>query len=318
MNSTAQFLKDKISEYQNIIIAKHKMPDWDAVGSAEGLRKIILDNFDNKNVFVVGHEITNTKLIDDEKLNDEIISSAILITVDTANVERLDFERINDVKETFRIDHHINVSPYTENEFVFPEAIACTQVVTLWAHEMNLKISKEAGEYLYRGLLTDSNRFAYKNTSSGSFEAAKILVEVGVQVDKITREIYRRSFSQAKWCNEAFTRIKYDAETKFAYITGTEEDLEKFSITPDEFKSALSAMSGIDEIDVWALIYKIEENARVKISLRSKEIDINKLATAYGGGGHLLASGGYIDTWDQLDDFLIEAKKYLKGERKNG
>jgi phosphoesterase RecJ-like protein len=318
LKQTAQLLKTKIGEYKNIIIAKHVAPDWDALGSAEGLRNIIIDNYEDKNVFVVGSSVESTDLIDDDKLSDEIISSALLITVDTANIERVNFpiEKIKMAKETFRIDHHINDSPYTDFEYIFQDSISCTQVITLWAHDMELKISKTAAEFLYRGLLTDSNRFAFRNTSVDTFEAAKILLQSGVSVADITQEIFQRSLAQAQWCNEAFTRIKIDHETKFAYITADYNDLRKFNLTSDEFKAALGTMSSIKEINVWALIYKIDEESDIKISLRSKKININKLAIQYGGGGHVLASGGYLKSWDELDDFLVVAKNYLKGEIK--
>jgi phosphoesterase RecJ-like protein len=165
--TNANLLFEKIQKFDNIIISKHKTPDWDALGSAEGLRNIISDNFKNKNIFVVGATLDGTGLIDDEKLTPEIIKAALLITVDTANIERLDFENFGDA--------------YTDFEYIFSDAIACTQVITLWANEMQLKISKTAMKY--------------------------------------------------------------------------------------------------------------------------------------GGGGHLLASGGYLDSWDDLDAFLLDVKNYLKGEK---
>jgi phosphoesterase RecJ-like protein len=313
--TNANLLFEKIQKFDNIIISKHKTPDWDALGSAEGLRNIISDNFKNKNIFVVGATLDGTGLSDDEKLTPEIIKAALLITVDTANIERLDFENFGDVKESFRIDHHINNTPYTDFEYIFSDAIACTQVITLWANEMQLKISKTAAEYLYRGLLTDSNRFAYRNTDERTFEAAKILTRCGINIAEITQDIYKRTLRQAQWSAEAFGRIVIDAETKFAYIIADYKDIKKYNLTNDEFKSALGAMGNIIEIDVWALIYELTETSGIKVSLRSKKIDINKIAMKYGGGGHLLASGGYLDSWDDLDAFLLDVKNYLKGEK---
>jgi len=311
---SAQILWDKINEYENIIIAKHIFPDWDALGSAEGLRNIINDNFKNKNVFVVGSLIDADGKIDDDKLTKEIINSSLLITVDTANIERVDFEFKNDTKEIFRIDHHINDSPYSDYEYIFPDVIACTQIITLWATELKLNISKVAAEYLYKGLITDSGRFAYKSTDEKTFDAAKILVSKGIDIAQITRDVYKRTLKQAKWMAHAFSSMKIMEDINFAYCIGTYEDKKKYDLTCEQFKSALGSMSNIEGIDVWSFIYQMTPDSRIKISLRSNKIDINKLAVKYGGGGHKLASGGYLDDWSELELFLKYTKEYIKGE----
>ena len=39
---------------------------------------------------------------------------------------------------------------------------------------------------------------------------------------------------------------------------------------------------------------------------------IDKLANMYEGGGHAMASGARLNSFDELDKFLEDARKYLK------
>lgn len=297
-------LVKKIKEYQNIIIAKHILPDWDAQGSAMGMANIIAENFKNKNIVVVGIRLNDdqTFMIDENQLTDEFISSALLITVDTATTARLDFAKWNLAKEIFKIDHHIEVDKYGTYNMVEVEAMACTQVVTLWAHDMKLKINKAAATNLYTGLLTDSGRFLFPATTKETFQAASILLAAGIELTKIHDYLYVNDLNGKKWLNYAFGKVQISKHGT-AIIMIEEKDYQPFGLEYNQVKSALSTMSGIAEIKVWCtvIVWKGEN----KVSLRARDYDINTIAIKYNGGGHKFASGAKLAN-------LAEAKKLVK------
>lgn len=300
-------LLQKIKEYNSIIIAKHVMPDWDAQGSAEGLKKIIEDNFKGKNVYIVGSKIEDKPY--KFKLTDEQIKKSILLTVDVANQERIDFERKELVKEIFKIDHHkFESHDFGDNFLVDPTAIACTQVITIWASAMNLNISKEASKFLYKGLLTDSGRFLFKNTNAQTFEAAKILVSTGIDVAEIANEIYLYDLSLKKWLAEISRKIVFDEKKHYAYLCVKKSDYYGI-IDIEAAKSALGTMAGIKEISTWFLAYEKEDGV-VKLSFRSRDKDVSTIAKNYGGGGHTLAAACEIGTWTNFEN---ELNNILKG-----
>ncbi|AGR42516.1 DHH family phosphoesterase [Spiroplasma diminutum] len=305
MFNNSQILLKKIKEYKNIIISKHVSPDWDTQGSAYGLREIILDNFEDKNVFVVG-EVLNKGLreIDETKLTKEIINNAILITVDVANFERVDFEFKDEVKEIFKIDHHLEVDNFAENKIVDDSAIACTQVVTLWASELNLIISKEAATFLYFGLITDSGRFLFEKTNGQTFLAAKLLIESGVNITEIYSSLFLKNLELAIWYNKAFSIAEFKNNNSIAIIKVDEDVFKNIDLGEEEIKSALSVLSGIKEIKIWLMAYKTPFNEKIKVSIRSRDFDINSVAINYNGGGHKLASGAKINNWDELNSLV--------------
>ena len=47
----------------------------------------------------------------------------------------------------------------------------------------------------------------------------------------------------------------------------------------------------------------------IRVRLRSKGPVINELAKKYGGGGHPLASGASVKTWEEADLVIEDLKK---------
>jgi phosphoesterase RecJ-like protein len=96
------------------------------------MANIIDENFKGKKVFVVGERLANDQtFLPNESLTDEFVKEALIITVDTGNKKRLDFDRFDMAKESFKVDHHLNVDRYATNDIVIEDAIACTQVVVM-------------------------------------------------------------------------------------------------------------------------------------------------------------------------------------------
>ncbi|WP_338972696.1 bifunctional oligoribonuclease/PAP phosphatase NrnA [Spiroplasma endosymbiont of Panorpa germanica] len=305
-------LENKIKEFDTIIIAKHVNPDFDAIGSAFGLKFIIEDNFKDKKVFVVGSKIDEGKY-ENPQLTEAVIKKSILITCDTANKERVDFEFINEAKEIFKIDHHVDGDDFGHCELVDSSAIACCQMIAIWSKEMNLKISKEAASHLYKGLITDSNRFLYKNTNAQTFEAAQFLISTGIDFVGIYDSLYIRSLEVQKWINKCFSKAEFI--NGVAHIKIFKKEYEDLSLTLEEVKSSLGSICGIKEIKISILAIEVED--QIKISLRSSNYSVNQIANKFGGGGHRLAAACKIASWDDFSQVLEAAQILIKSEEKN-
>ena len=93
-----KILLEKINEYRNIIIHRHKRPDLDCLGSQMALKAYLQHNFPNKNIYAVGEDgfkefnyIGEIDIVDDE-----LYKKSFVIVVDTANAARVEDERYKD------------------------------------------------------------------------------------------------------------------------------------------------------------------------------------------------------------------------------
>ncbi|AKU80292.1 DHH family phosphoesterase [Spiroplasma turonicum] len=312
MKDLIQFIKD----FDHIVIAKHKSPDWDTHGSAYGLKSIIKTNFPSKNVYIVGWDMeSDCREKDEAILNEEILEKCLFITVDVANYDRIDFDRLEHIKTIYKIDHHIEVDNFTQFKLVEDNAIACTQVITLWAYDNSLIIDKKAARYLFYGLITDSARFLYKNTNSKSFKAAMILSEVFTEITTVYESLYLKSIHQARWNSKCFSKIKQLKNEKVAYLKIKKKDFKNKNLTEFEVKSSLSIFLNIKEIEVWYIAYESNSSKKIKVSLRSRKHNVNKVAEKFGGGGHILASGLTLQSWKELKLLNKELDKLFKEDK---
>ncbi|WP_026389275.1 DHH family phosphoesterase [[Acholeplasma] multilocale] len=306
----AKLLVKKIKKYTNIIIVKHQMPDWDAQGSALGMANIIAENFTGKEVYVVGDRLNDDKtFMPKKKLTNKFVEEALIITVDTGNKARLDFDRFDMAKETFKIDHHIDVDRYADNQIIMVPAIACTQVVTMWAEMMKLKINKEAAHNLYLGLITDSGRFLFAKTNEITFRTAATLIEAGADLKAAHDYIFVSDLKMKKWKNFAFSKMVL-TKTGTGYIVITKEDYKGWGLEYNEIKAALGTMAGTDEIKCWFTVIEMED--QLKVSLRSRDFDVNQVAMKYNGGGHKFASGAQLEKLEDVKKLAKDVDKLIK------
>lgn len=311
----ARRLDRLIKNYQLIIIAKHKRPDWDAQGSAIGLAHLINNNYRNKDIYVVG-----------DRLNDDIsfwpprhfkpqeLENALLLVVDTANANRIDFTHWADVPARVKIDHHLPDENYGVDNIVDSTAIACTQMIVQLADYLHWKWNLAAAENLYYGLVTDSGRFLFEKTNEDTFTAAAKLAKQGLNIGKLSQNLYLEDLATRRWLNSMFEKMTL-TPSGIAYLIFKTEDYIPQGLTYNQVRNSLSAMAGIKEIEVWFVVIQISPT-EYKVSLRSRNFDINQVATKYKGGGHRLASGATINKLEEVPLLLADLERVIKTSNK--
>lgn len=174
---------EAIERHKTIIIFHHIRPDGDCLGSQFGLRELILDNFKDREVIVVGDsrgQHSYLKLKHDPNPETTKIEGALGIIVDSnylERIEKVELIRSNLLSEIVRIDHHSNSDdlPGRVIRYVDPTFSACAEQISYLADRLNLKISAKAATYLYLGIYTDSNRFLYPSVLPRTLGLAKKL-----------------------------------------------------------------------------------------------------------------------------------------------
>ena len=90
-----------------------------------------------------------------------------------------------------------------------------------------------------------------------------------------------------------YLHFLYFHNDKFAIITIKKDLLISCGADPSETEGFIDFIMGIDSVEIGASIMEIDNN-KYKISLRGKSANVNNVASAFGGGGHILASGCQI------------------------
>jgi phosphoesterase RecJ-like protein len=307
-----------IKKYPKIVVFRHVIPDFDALGTQWGVATWIKDNFPSKQIKVVGedHPTFTPRLYPKmQKVSQKFFDKKTLcIVVDTANMERIDDKRFNLGGMLIKIDHHPNLNPYGDLCLVETDTCAASE---LWmkmvmSYGDKYKLTKKAATYLYAGIAGDSGRFMYKSTTPQTFEIAKILLETGINAhDDVYLKMYEKTLEDLKIT--AYLLNQYKISPKgVAYYVLTHQEQSDLGMLSSQGKDSVNMFSNIKDIHIWCSISEDKKDNVWRVSIRSKKVTINQVAQKYGGGGHAQASGCKLTKIEELPEFIADLDNLLK------
>ncbi len=301
---------DAIKQYDVIVIHRHTSPDGDAMGSQIGLKKLIEHNFPDKRVYAVGDDARRFSFMDGsqmDEISDDVYDGALAIVLDTSAKSLISDDRYTLADLRIRIDHHIFVEDIAEIDIDDTSFESCCGLVTYLAREWGLDVPVDAAKALFTGLVTDSGRFRYDSTTPRTFDLASFLLSKGFSATSIYNELYQDEFKNVKLRAEFVTAIRF-TPANVAYIY---TDLARVAETGMEAQAVsrgmVNCMGEIKGVNTWVNFTECEQG--VLCEIRSKNRNINQIAVAHGGGGHLKASGATLKDRQEAQIVLDELDK---------
>lgn len=189
------------------------------------------------------------------------------------------------------IDHHVDPS-FGDVQIIDSDAASTTQVLFRQFKEENIEISKDMANCLLTGLITDTGRFQYSNTTSEVFNIASELLDAGANLSQISENIYGSiEFNALTLQSKIIERIVLKEEINFAHSIVYQNDYSDYQVEPEETDFLIDVVRLVKESNV-ALLLKEQKDGTFKGSLRSRgDINVQQIASIFDGGGHVAASG---------------------------
>ena len=290
-----QAILNAITRYDTIIIHRHKNPDGDAMGSQIGLKHILMENFPEKKIYVVGDDARFYGFMDDSQMDvidDSVFDGALAVILDSGSRHLISDERYTLAAHTVRFDHHIFCEKIADDEVVDTSYESCCGLVAQFALESGLRLNPQSAKALYTGMVTDSGRFRYDCTSARTFAIASKLLEQGIDTNDIFRKLYADTLESKQLKAQFIMKVRLTAN-KVAYIYTTREEFDAMGL--DTFtvsRGMVNTMADIKGVGIWVNFTETEKG--VLCELRSGDLNINPIAVKYGGGGHAKASGATV------------------------
>ena len=304
-----------IKKYDSIVICRHVGADPDALGSQLALKESILETFPNKKVYAVGCPASKFKYLGDlDGVTDEIMSNSLLIVTDTPDRKRVDGFTSNPLY-SIKIDHHPFVSKFCDLEWIDDKACSASQMIIELIFNTGLKINDSIASKLYIGVVADTNRFLFSYTSSKTFSLiSKLLSVTSLDITKLYDNLYLRPLKEIKFQGFIANNLIV-TENGFAYMKITQDILDEFDVDAATAGNMVNNFNYINEFISWAL-FSIDKNNgnTIRGSIRSRGPIINEVASKFGGGGHIYASGVRLKDFDEVDKLVmaldLECKHY--------
>lgn len=290
----------KIKEYETIIIHRHVRPDPDAIGSQVGLKKIIQETYPNKFVYAVGEEDPSLYFLAQmDEITEDVYKGALILVCDTANTSRISDRRYELGDYIIKIDHHPNNDNYGDFNWVDTEASStCELIYELASHNETLQMTDEAARLIYAGIIGDTGRFLFPSTSPKTFHYAAELVKYNFDRTALYNRLYDVPDKIARM--RGYILQNYElSESGAVSVKVTQEILDKFDVDSTETAGLVGILGDIQGVKAWIIF--IEEDYLIRARIRSKGPAINTLANKYNGGGHPLASGASVTSWEEAE-----------------
>ena len=304
---------ETIKKYETIIIHRHVRPDPDAYGSQCGLAEVLKESFPKKNVYVVGKEEESLHYLRRlDTIHDETYQGALVIICDTANEERICDNRYSLAETIIKIDHHPNEDPYGDIVWVETSASSTSEMIYelyLFGKEQGLILNDEGARLLYAGIVGDTGRFLYPSTSEKTFTYAGELIHYQFSRNDLYDKMYELKPNIVKLNGYVLQNFEVRSSGVASMIL-SKQLLAQFDAKPSEASLLVSVLGNVEGISAW--VFFIEEDDQIRVRLRSKGPVINGVAKKYQGGGHPLAAGASIHSWDEMQNVIRDIEEVCK------
>jgi phosphoesterase RecJ-like protein len=295
MNDIDAEINAKIVSAKNILIVSHVRPDGDAIGATLALGLALIQT--GKTVQMVltdGLPASFRHLPGSELINKEPQGQPdLFITVDCADFKRTGKQFEDYRKPDINIDHHITNEKFGATNLVEPDAVATSAILTDHLPLWGFKINQDIAANLATGIVTDTLGFRTSNTTPASLRQMALLMETGINMPELyTRALVSRSFSAARYWGAGLSSLKTLDGIVYATMRMADRKLAGYGGNDDA--DLINIISAIED-HVVGMIF-VEQRNTVKISWRALQsgIDVSKIATFFGGGGHKAAAGADI------------------------
>jgi len=310
-----QQVAQMLQEAKSVVLACHLNPDGDTLGCAlamqsvlEGLGKRVItlssDGVPEIYRFLPGSEKVLTAT--------EQRGFDVAVVCDTGTPERIGkaAEAVFSARIIVNIDHHVTEGAFGDIRLQQPKAAATAEIVYRLLKVMDVPITPAVATCLLTGIITDTGLYRYMNVSPATFRLSAALMEAGASPAQIAEEVFeRRSFPSVRLLGRALEHTRQEEEGKLVWSYLTYEDFTELGATDEDTEGIITQLRAVRDSVVLALLREVKPG-RVRVSVRSRDerIDMSKLAEKFGGGGHRMAAGFWVNGGiDQAKGKVIEA-----------
>lgn len=318
MNSLTE-ISEKLLKTDSVLIFSHSRPDGDTLGSSmalylalKGLNKrvglVCADDIPKKFSFLETCVLYKKPCEIQEEYSLHISVDCSTETM-FSDCNELYFSKIS----TINVDHHVSNSLYASYNYVEDRG-ACAEIIYKLLECMRVKITPEIANCLLLGICTDTGSYMHSNVTDGTLSISSKLVTAGGNLHLVAEKMFKtQSVERAKLYASVISEMKFALDNKFAYIVITGETLNKYNATRDLTEGFIDFPLSVEGVEVAASFLEVKSNC-YKISFRSRgRVNVNEIASLYGGGGHILASGAMLNgsIYEILDRITFDIKQRI-------
>jgi phosphoesterase RecJ-like protein len=294
---------DAIRARHRFVLSSHVRPDGDAIGSqlamAYALRQLgkearIVNRDAPPGPFTVFPGVEGIEVAG--RIDDPGDAVIVMECGDLARTGVEGFDR----GFIINIDHHVGNAMYGALNWFDSGAAACGEMVFDLIGALGVPLTPEIATHVYVAILTDTGSFHYSSTPR-TFDICRQCIEAGVDASAVARAIYdSNNLGRLKLFGAVLNAMTLDPSGRVATIYVDHKVTEETGGNYEDSEGLVNMPLTVKEIQ-GVVFFKEHGPDDWRVSMRSKgDVNVNAIATEYGGGGHKNASG--CSTKGRLED----------------
>jgi phosphoesterase RecJ-like protein len=293
----------RLREDERFVLAAHENPDGDALGSLVGMQGLLTALGKDSAMFISPSDLPLPREYRFFSLDGLItqppadIAERTVVFLDCGNIDRNSASVLRDGAQLLNIDHHHDNTRFGTLNLVVPEASCTAEIVWQLMHGLDVRPTPAVAEALYIGLITDTGRFMYENTTPRAHVMAAELIEAGVDVPGVYRRLYEGvPLGKLTLLALALSQLQRFDGGELAIASLSAEDFDRADAEESYSEGIIDQLRALQGTKVAVLVRELssgERKGQHKVSLRATDddVDVSIIARAQGGGGHRRAAG---------------------------
>lgn len=324
-SATFDSVVEVIKNSTSVLVTAHTRPDGDACGSVRAICEILRFQgkkahpifmsplpqwyefmFEEK-VAILGNDITEQQLH-----GGHFDECDLVIIVDTNSYVQLpvfDQWLKTNKKTVLVIDHHITGDGLGDVELIDADAAAAGEIVLNLINHAGWKITQVIAESLFIAIATDSGWFKFSNADSRIFRSAAELIDAGASPPKIYGKLYQNvTPARMRLMIRMLNNLELIDNNKIAVQCIMRKDFDETGASGPDTENLIDECQKIGSVEAALLFVELADGG-FRCSLRSKgKVDVQKIASKHGGGGHKMASGVNLEgPYENAKNLIVEA-----------
>jgi phosphoesterase RecJ-like protein len=311
---------EELRSAQKFLLTTHENPDGDALGSLLGMHLVLKELGKDAVMFLGGDEFPLPWEYRSMPLGDVMneppddLDDRTVVFLDCGNIDRMpvDFLQRGGV-HIVNVDHHHDNTRFGTVNLVDPQASCTAEIVWELSKELGVEMTPAIGDALYVGLVTDTGKFMYTNTSPRSHRMAAELIDAGIDAHGIYRRLYEDlPYSRLLLLARALGAVQRFDDGVVTATCLTKADFEETESVETDSEGIVDHLRAVQGTKVAVLVRELLADDREgvrKVSLRSTDgtVDVSRIARGLGGGGHRQAAGASSEL--PLDELLATIRQ---------
>lgn len=298
-NTTLEAIAEVLRGADDIVLCGHVSPDGDCIGSQLALAAALRRLGKRTCCILAKDEPVDANLrflLGAAELRPAVRyegAPGVFVAVDVPNAERLGAGADVLARSSFgvTIDHHAAPERMTDVAYVDPDSPSTTMIVWELAKLLGAECDEAVATCCYTGLVTDTGRFQYQNTSVSAFEAAAEMVRAGAAPAYVATAVFQnRSLASMRLEALMLDRMLFAADGQLVLSWLALDDFESLGAVKADAEPLINTLRMLSGVRIACILR--EQADGIRGSLRAKDdTDVSAIARALGGGGHKAAAG---------------------------